>query len=364
MVVGPCWKDSQAPPVSPELLIAQVRGAAGRLVADLHQAERWTDGWQNEPLGVAVVDVAMSKFLAKLAHTGCWGRANQIPSEEIWEVAGRLLEVGSLQLRARTKPRGYDGDYEMLTRICQNKRCDHPLGRLFDSFFLSQAAPRAVANRTEQIGRSLVSHCLASRRKPYRVVSVGSGPALDLELAVSLLPAERRKALHITLLDLDEEALEHAKAGLTQFVDPKQLQPMQVNLARLEKKPDTAAVFADVDFISCSGFFDYLAEEAAAAMLKFFWRSLADDGMLLVGNFAAHCPTRAYMEWIGNWYLQYRTPEAMEAIGRAASLPDGRWDVCAERSGVNLFFSACKASSTAVPRPHFLPKAASRNSAA
>ena len=50
---------------------------------------------------------------------------------------------------------------------------------------------------------------------------------------------------------------------------------------------------------------DDLEDDAAAGLLCLFWNSLAPGGSMLVGNFAPHCPTRAYMDWIGNWRFHF-----------------------------------------------------------
>src|SRR5690242_4501032 len=83
---------------------------------------------------------AIDDCLTQLSGRALWGPENRLPSSELWNIAGHLLSRGWLQNQARTKPRGYAGDYEMLARIYQNRLCEDPLGRLFDRYFQSQAA--------------------------------------------------------------------------------------------------------------------------------------------------------------------------------------------------------------------------------
>ena len=77
-------------------------------------------------------------------------------------------------------------------------------------------------------------------------------------------------------------------------------------------------------------------------MLKLFWTRLASGGMLLVGNFGPHNTTRAYMEWLGNWYLLYRTADDMAQLARDSDIPPDLVHVGAERLGVVLFLNAWK----------------------
>src|SRR5579863_8769082 len=141
--------------LSPGETAALAGDAGGQLVADLNRAEALTAGWADEKLGAALVRAAMDRCLGRLAATGCLGKENQLPSGHFWSVAGPYLDVSWLQNRARFKPRGYAGDFETFERFWRRECCDHPLGRLFDLYFQSQAAVEAVRARTEQIAATL-----------------------------------------------------------------------------------------------------------------------------------------------------------------------------------------------------------------
>lgn len=311
-----------------------------RLVADLEQAERLSSGWRDERIGEALISSAMDRCLARLAATGCWGKENQLASSEFWSIAGGLLDVSWLQHRARFKPRGYAGDYEMFDRFWRRECCEHPLGRLLDRYFQRQAAVEAVRARTEQIAAALVEHCLIAQSQPYHVVSIGCGPAIDLANAVEMLPESRRSQLQIMLLDLDQAALDDAVQRLGGRLAPTQINAVRENLYRLADKPQAAEYLNNADFLICSGLFDYLSDDAAEKLLRLFWKQLASGGKLIVGNFAPHNPTRAYMEWIGNWYLIYRTAEDMQRLAAADGIDRSRFSIGAERLGIDLFLIA------------------------
>jgi hypothetical protein len=95
-------------------------------------------------------------------------------------------------------------------------------------------------------------------------------------------------------------------------------------------------------FLVCPGLFDYLDEESAVAMISTFWQQLAPGALLLAGNFAPHNASRAYMEWIGNWYLTYRTPAEMKQLALRAEIPRDNFSIACEPSGLNLFLVARK----------------------
>jgi hypothetical protein len=247
-----------------------------------------------------------------------------------------------LQHHARFKPRGYAGDYQMLDWINMNYCCDHPLGRAFDRFFQRQAAPQAVRNRAHQTAASLAAHCLGAGDAEYQIVSVGSGPSADIYEALAGLPEKRREQVRVTLLDLDPEALEFAQRHLAPLLRPSAVGCIRENLFRLPQNRRADDLFGKPDFLICSGLFDYLADDAAVAMLRLFWDLLAKNGLLLVWNFAPHNPTRAYMEWMGNWYLTYRTGEDLLRLADAANIPRDSFAVGSEVIGVDLYLSARK----------------------
>ena len=337
-------------------LMAFVRGCGEALADGLRRAETLTGSWRDRDLADGLVDAALSECMARLASTGVWGPANQLPSGELWRVAGPLLEVGVLQHAARFKPHGYAGDYEMLERISGNVCCDHPLGRAFDRFFQSQAAPHAVRARTDAAAAAIVAHCLRNDGAGgrFRVASVGAGPAVDVRRAVAMLPEGRRRDVEVCLVDLDPNALEFAKRKLVEgsLLGEPVVECHRANLFRLPKWAPAADALGQPDVLICSGLFDYLDDEPAVAMLELFWRTLASRGLMLVGNFAPHNPTRAYMEWVGNWYLKYRSAEELKELGRCAGIPAQCLAVRAERLGIDLFLIGRKGESrepSAVP---------------
>ena len=342
-----CRPHDTDPPDRVELpaaeLAAVARETGERLVAELERAESLSAGWTDENLGYALLSCAMDRALSDLAATNCWGKDNQLPSGMFWAAAGRLLDVSWLQHRARFKPRGYAGDFEMFERFWQRQCVEHPLGRLFDRYFQGQAAVEAVRTRTEQLAAALVERRLTSPPdRPFHVVSVGCGPAIDIVLALEWLPAARRGQLRLTLLDLDQAALDHARQCLAPLIDSSQIVLLRENLYRLADKPRSADALNGADFLFCTGLFDYLPDDAAAKLLRLFWQRLSDVGTLVVGNFAPHNPTRAYMEWMGNWYLIYRTSAQLDELALAAGLPRGKITLGAERMGIDLFLTATR----------------------
>ena len=291
-----------------------------------------------------MVDDALSGCLSTLVTTGIWGEPNRLLSAQLWSVAGDLLETGWLHARARHKPRGYAGDHELLRRIALRQVCEHPLGRCFDEYFQAQAAPQAVRNRIELAAGWIVGPVKSCADLTCRVAIVGAGPALEVSLAAGRLSPELRERLHVTLLDVDGEALDTAAMRLGAVLSSSQVMTIQGNLFRLAQRPPLAAHLRGANLILCTGLFDYLSAPVAATMLAEFWRQLAPGGAAFIFNFADN-PTRAYMEWLGNWYLIYRTQAELAALAAAAGISSLHWSLGAEPLGIDRYLALQKPSS-------------------
>ena len=323
-------------------LIDDVRRIVAEFAASMKDAAESTNQWQDAARAEPLVRQALDHCLAQLDATGCRGEANRLPAGELWKLAGCWLETGWLQNHARCKPRGYAGDFEMFQAICQQRICEHPLGRHFDRYFQDQAAARAVRNRSELVSSAIVAAVRKANQQRYCLTSVGSGPAIDIERAIANLTEFERRRLEITLLDLDPAALDVARESLARQIEHPRLHCHRANLYRLPRLRQLDDLLGRPDFLFCIGFFDYLNESDAAAMLSAFWQHLAPGGELLVFNFSPENPSRPYMEWIGNWYLTERDASQMASLAESARIPPDCFEIGVEPSGVNLYLRAAR----------------------
>ncbi len=282
---------------------------------------------------------AQDACLATLASSSLWGRSNQMPSGDFWKIAGWVVSHGPLQRRAREKPHGYAGDFEMLDQIAHDQIDQELLPGAFDRYFQDQAAPKAVRNRTQQIADQIVQ-TVRRRSDHVKICSVGSGPAADLKRAIEQLETNETSRMEVALFDLDPTALELAKSRLEAF--QVNVNAHRVNLFRIARVQKLSSLLADSDLIFCSGLFDYLSHDDAVGMLRMFWQQLRQDGRLMAFNFSTQNRSRAYMEWFGNWYLVYRTIDQMRQLALDAGWSDDQFTVRSEAENVNLFIEAHK----------------------
>jgi len=335
---------------SSDAVLHEVRQAAGALLRELQQIEGDLSSSQSGEMLYLSLAAALDRCMRRLAALEFWGPENRLPSSELWNVAGHLLSRGWLQNQARTKPRGYAGDYETLVRIYENRLCDDRLGRLFDRYFQEQAAPGAVRNRMEMIADWIVDAAIrpdgpnATEGVPYRVSIVGSAFGLEVRDALRQLNPAQRENIYVTLIDLDPTAIEFARGQLSPLLAENGLTALSTNLFRLPERPQEASVLAGSDLMFCPGLFDYLDDTAAIAMLPILYEQLSPGGRLTIFQFAPHNPTRAYMEWMANWYLIYRDANGLRTLVESAGLPDAECSVGAEALGVDLYAAIARAT--------------------
>jgi extracellular factor (EF) 3-hydroxypalmitic acid methyl ester biosynthesis protein len=297
-----------------------------------------TDGERED--AYRVVRAAVEQLLDVCRSTGLVGPANRSLSAEMWAEASDVLCRGWMIERARHKPRGYAGDYELLGRMYRNTRCDDRLGSLIDRYFQEDAAPIAVRNRMRLMRDWIVE---AVRERPaVKVAVVGSAFGLEVRDALLDLAPHERAQVAITLLDLDPAAISFARQQVADLLRPEQLVAESVNLFRLPRRPQLAAPLTGVDLLLCPGIFDYLDDVAAEEMLRLFWNVLAPGGRMTVMQLAPHNPSRALMEWIGNWHLIYRDEAEFRQVVTSAEIPAAASLFGAEPLGVDLYVTATK----------------------
>lgn len=313
----------------------QVEQIADRLKRELIRADAETNHWRDSAIVDDLVHSALNRCLRALEALGLAGSQNRILSHVVWNAAREYLELGVLQRRAREKPRGYAGDYQMLQMICDEQQCDDPLGSSFDRFFQAQAAPQAVRNRTRIVADLIVAEARAAASGRCHVVSIGSGPAIDIASAAAALKQDLA-ALRVTLIDIDPAALEYADSRLDEVLPREQRQSIVFNLKRIQRSPKTLEQIAGADLIICTGLLDYFDAADAASFVAALRRCLRAGGCFLGFNFSPRNPSRTYMEWIGNWYLVYRDHGEMEELAAAAGF-GADVEILSDPSGVNLY---------------------------
>jgi extracellular factor (EF) 3-hydroxypalmitic acid methyl ester biosynthesis protein len=250
--------------------------------------------------------------------------------------------------RARHKPFGYPGDYEVM-RFFYERNFEGPtlFAKAIGYSTIQTKAAQAVRFRKDLIERQLREFLQqrAGSSQPVRVLSVAAGPAqelYDLLTKSDELPC----SLEIVLFDQDKGALSYAFRRLKPLAEQKfpgrvHLLYLHESIKRLLKDAEMFAAFGKFDFIFSCGLFDYLQTATCAVLTQNLFARLADGGQLYVGNMQPDNPSRWIMEQHLDWNLIYRTrPELLEVAHRAVR--DASIRLLEEETGVNPFIQLVK----------------------
>jgi extracellular factor (EF) 3-hydroxypalmitic acid methyl ester biosynthesis protein len=251
-----------------------------------------------------------------------------------------LMQAPSMH-RAANKPFGYPGDYEVM-RFIYEKPFEGPtlFAKSISLAFDQTRGACAVRHRKDLVKREL-RRLMESKRRPVRVLAAACGPAQEL---LELFAEARERGLpvpvEIVLFDQDKGALAYAYRRLKPVIDPLQGRVkatyLHDSIKRLLRDANLFAEFGFFDLIYSVGLFDYLREATAVGLARNLVARLASGGRALIANMVPENPSRWYMEYHLDWFLNYRSHAQLLEIGARAA-PGARLDILEEESRVNPF---------------------------
>jgi extracellular factor (EF) 3-hydroxypalmitic acid methyl ester biosynthesis protein len=204
------------------------------------------------------------------------------------------------------KPRGYAGDFFAMELIWKGSVLGgqfrysgtSEMGKLINAFAIDSANCRANVERVFRLSQEIANgHYL-------NIVSIGCGSSIELDLALTINPSLN---FRIWLLDQDSDAL--------------QLSVEKLN--RLNHRCDVTALRGNVlksiyglgkqrfDLIYSTGMFDYFNLKTTQKIVTKLWESVSPAGKMLITNAHPQNPTRLFMEFGGDWYLEYKDMNQM-----------------------------------------------------
>lgn len=251
--------------------------------------------------------------------------------------------------RARVKPLGYPGDYEVMNHIYAERLEGRTLlGQALNYSTLQSPAAEAVRNRKNILKSELINLCSKSQDDlpSAKVLSVAAGPAQEIFEFLSETET-LTKPLEIVLFDQDPAALAFAYGRLKRIVD--QRFEGQVKLIYLHdsirRLLDDQALFEDFgpfDLVLCSGLYDYLRHSTAVKLTSQMFHRCSEGGRVFIGNMTPENPSRWIMEHHLEWSLLYRTHEEILSFAHEGAPNASKWNIVTESTGVNPFVAILK----------------------
>lgn len=232
------------------------------------------------------------------------------------------------------KPLGYAGDFKIIDDIYRNNPATTGLTRLWDNWFLQLSGSRSVRERKEDFKKLILDFAQSRRNKDIRIMNLACGPAREIK---ELLEADKDGLFSKTTFDcydFEMKAIGYAGGVLGGFNNVNFFQKNAIRLA-LEKEIEKDISYK-YDLIYSTGLFDYLDERVAARLVSNLKKILKKDGIMIIANARDKYSnsSAAWMEWVVEWYLIYRTEDEFKRIFLNAGILDDDLQIIAQKGGV------------------------------
>lgn len=246
-----------------------------------------------------------------------------------------------------TKPRGYAGDFYTIELLYANQATgEGRLGRFIDRWALGLAAAHAVRNRRGLLNEAIRDVMMSvGPAHTTRITSLASGPAREI---FDLFTDADVKDVHATCIDIDAEALAFASERARSLGVEDRITFAQDNVIRLSRGRGKTTLDPQ-HLIYSIGLIDYLEDEHVVRLLDWIYDQLLPAGVVILGNFDAANPDKAFMDHILEWRLIHRTPEELRELFARSKFADTPVEVTYEERRVNLFAICTKRGAPARP---------------
>lgn len=227
--------------------------------------------------------------------------------------------------RCYEKPLGYPGDYEMM-RMIRGFAYDgpSPFDCLVNKTVLGTPSGVANRNRIHYLAEQIAQHARSSNsEKPFRVLSVACGPALETEVLLNQY-TDVSSSLDITLLDQEYKALCFAQENIykNRILNNSRIaiRLLQRNIGAFVREITKAAQrTTDYDLVYVFGLFDYFDAKSSKYIINKLSTITAQSGTIIVSNYSLdNNPDKVFMEFGLEWYMFYR--DSQEMMGLVADL--------------------------------------------
>jgi extracellular factor (EF) 3-hydroxypalmitic acid methyl ester biosynthesis protein len=208
------------------------------------------------------------------------------------------------------KPKGYAGDFMCMEKIWAGRQGliaeqETVVGRMLTDLTLNSANCKANEYRVHYLSQFLMKFHDA------RVASVGSGSVIEVR---ELYKTGSLQETEFHLFDSDPDTFELIGMYCPELHSKLSFYPGNALKTFAQNKNSFNLVYS-------SGLFDYLHLALAARFISTLWKKVKPGGTLLIINADPRNPTRLWMEYVAEWYMEYKTSEQM------LSLAEGLEDV-------------------------------------
>lgn len=212
------------------------------------------------------------------------------------------------------KPFGYAGDFKIIDDIYQNSPHTTGFTRLWDNYFQQLAAPRAVRERKEDLKKFIIDFVRECKNRDVRIMNLASGSAREIKELQETDSNNLFSNVIFDCYDFDVNAINYSKQLLNNTDKVNFFQKNAIRLALKRNIEDE--IRYKYDLIYATGLFDYLDERVAVRLVYNLKKLINQGGVILISNARDKYsnPSAAWMEWVTDWNLAYRTEDEFKKI--------------------------------------------------
>lgn len=256
--------------------------------------------------------------------------------ERFREVTDPWFSQSWIAQRARLKPSGFAGDYEMLIKLYEQRTPARGIGGYLDLCISDLPLACAVRARMVSCREFLLSELQAREGDDVRILDIASGPCREF---LDWPPRSGQQTVEVVAMDNDPQALEYVERTVRPGLDERTtLNPVRYNALRTRSAKATIKNFGRFDIIYSVGLCDYLSDEHLIGMLSAWRETLTENGALLI----AFKDTRQYdktpYQWHLDWFFFQRTEEDVMRLYREAGFDTSRMTTSRDRTGIIINF--------------------------
>jgi hypothetical protein len=235
--------------------------------------------------------------------------------------------------RARSKPRGFPGDYQMLSAIYDGIPIARGLGGYLDKLCLKMTLGRAVDARMKNTRRFLQEE-LAQRQGEVTILNVASGPCREYRDSFF---GHGLKSIRVKCVDSDEGALKYVSRHVAKSA-PKNLvfNCYQHNVLRMRSAEAVIEKFGRSDIVYSVGLADYLPDKLLIPVLRAWRESLHPEGVLFLAFKDGLRYDKVEYQWLMDWHFLQRTESDCLALLEEAGYDLDLLETSRDETGVIL----------------------------
>ena len=251
------------------------------------------------------------------------------------------MRLGAIWERSYAKPMGYPGDFQIMNQVYDWERRGNTVYEML-MHRLGLEVAECIKTRMEVVQERIAEVVFAEgRARPARIMSLGCGPAREVELFLKGVCNTDGHA-EFTLIDQEEDALRYASEKtypqLLRLADRYSLQCLNMSFTDILRGTSGLHTLPPQDLIYSVGLLDYLTDRRAMGLTHRLYDQLAPGGLLIIGNMNEVPLSNLWpMEFLTDWTLEYRDETQM--LRWAATLDAAaRWTETESTGRVRLLF--------------------------